>query len=112
METNPYREPPALAGLRFALEVLAWISIYFAFGWPYLIITVALLSTLTVRGDKHPIIIAVPGKLRIVLEIVVFAAGAVAIYLVWRIPSVSAYTLIVAIMFASSHRRMKFLWHH
>lgn len=112
METEPYHEPAALAALRFALEVVAWVSIYFAWGLPFLILVVALLSTLTVRGDKHPVVIAIPGKLRIALEIAVFAAGAVAMYQVWKIPSVSAFALVVAIMFVSSRRRMHFLWHH
>jgi hypothetical protein len=109
LETDPYREPPALAALRFALEVAAWIAIYFAFGWPFAIVAVALLALFSVRGDKHRVIVAIPGWLRIIFELIVFAAGAFAIYRVWSFPSVSLYTLVVAIMFASSHRRMRFL---
>ena len=109
MATDPYREPPALAALRFALEVIAWIALYFAFGWPFAILAVALLALFSVRGDKHRVFVAIPGWLRIILEIVVFVAGAVAIHRVWSFPSVSLYTLVVAIMFASSHRRMRFL---
>ncbi|MGQ0814593.1 MAG: hypothetical protein ACT4O1_09015 [Gemmatimonadota bacterium] len=112
METNPYREPSALAGLRFALEVLAWVTIYFAFGWPFMILALALLALLNVPGDKHRVIVPIPGKLRIVLEIAVFVAGGIAIYRVWSFPSVSIYSLVVAIMFVSSHRRMRFLWQH
>ena len=112
MVTDPYREPPALAALRFGLEVVAWIALYFAFGWPYAVLAIALLSVFSVRGDKHKVIVAIPGKLRILLEAAVFLAGALAVYRVWSVPSVSVYLLIVAIMFASSHRRMNFLWHH
>lgn len=119
METEPYREPPALAALRFALEVTAWVAIYFAWGWPFLILAVALLSLLSVPGDKHRVVIAVPGKLRIALEILVFAAGVVGVYQVirrtsggWSVPATSLLTLVIAVMFVSSHRRMMFLWNH
>ena len=107
-----YREPPALAALRFMLELFAWIAIYFAWGWPLLILAVAALSVFNVRGDKHRVVIAVPGKLRIAIELVVLLAGAFAAYRVWSVPSTSAYSLAVAIMFVSSHRRMVFLWQH
>lgn len=112
METDPYREPPALAALRFALEVTAWVAIYFAWGWPFLIIAVAMLSLLSVPGDKHKVVIPISGKLRIALEIVVFAAGVAGAYLVWSVPSASVLALFFAIMFVSSHRRMMFLWNH
>jgi hypothetical protein len=110
--TDPYREPPALAALRFALEVFAWFALYFAFGWPVAVLAIALLSLFSVRGDKHKVVVPIPGKLRILLELIVFLGGAFAVYRVWSIPSVSAYLLFVASMFVSSHRRMSFLWHH
>lgn len=112
METDPYREPPALAALRFALEVVAWIAIYFAWGWPFLIVAVALLSLLNVPGDKHVVVIPIPGKVRIAIELFVFIAGIVACYQIRSIPSASALSLAIAIMFVSSHRRMTFLWSH
>ena len=112
METNPYREPPVLAGLRFALELIAWVAIYFAWGWPFVILAMALLSLFNVRGDKHRVAVAIPGKLRILIELIVFVAGAVACYKVWAVPSTSAYSLAVAVMMMSSHRRMVFLWNH
>jgi hypothetical protein len=112
LETDPYREPPALAALRFALEVAAWIAIYFAWGWPFLIVAVALLSLLNVPGDKHVVVIPISGKIRILIELAVFAAGIYACYLIWSVTSVSAFSLAVAIMFVSSHRRMLFLWNH
>jgi hypothetical protein len=105
--------------LRFALEVTAWVAIYFAWGWPFLILAVALLSLFSVPGDKHKVVIAVPGKLRIALEVLVFAAGVVGAYQVmrrtsggWSVPATSALALIIAVMLASSHRRMMFLWNH
>lgn len=110
--TNSYQEPPALAALRFLLEVVAWVAIYFAWGWPFLILAVALLSSLSVPGDKHKVIVSIPGKARIVLELGLFIAGAVACYRVWNVPSTSGYSLAVAVMFVSSHRRMMFLWKH
>lgn len=110
MATELYKEPPALAALRFGLEVVAWVAIYFAWGWPFLILTIALLSSLSVPGDKHKVVVSIPGKARIALELAVFVAGAVACYRVWQVPSTSAYCLAVAVMFASSHRRMRFLW--
>lgn len=101
-----------LAGLRFALEVVAWVAIYFAWGWPFLILAIALLAALSVPGDKHKVIIPIPGKARILLEIAAFVAGGIASYRVWSFPSTSIYALVVAVMFVSSHRRMTFLWNH
>jgi hypothetical protein len=112
LETDPYREPAALAALRFGLEVVAWIAIYFAWGWPYLILAIAILALLNVPGDKHTVFIPIPGKLRILIEIAVFVAGVVACYRVWSIPSASAFSLAIAVMFVSSHRRMMFLLSH
>ena len=112
METDPYREPPALAALRFGLEVTAWIAIYRAWGWPFLVLAVAILSVFSVPGDKHKVVIPISGKLRIALEIIVFVAGVAGAYLVWSVPSASALALIFAVMFVSSHRRMTFLWNH
>jgi hypothetical protein len=112
LETDPYREPPALAALRFGLEVVAWIAIYFAWGWPLLIVAIALLSLLNVPGDKHMVVIPIAGKARIGIELAVFVAGIVGCYLIWSVPSASAFSLAVAIMFVSSHRRMMFLWSH
>jgi hypothetical protein len=109
LETSPYREPPALAALRFALEVVAWVAIHFAFGWPFAVVAVAVLALFSVRGDKHRVIVPIPGWLRVILEILVFAAGGYAVYHAWSFPSISIYTLFIAIMFASSHRRMRFL---
>jgi hypothetical protein len=110
LETDPYREPAALAALRFALEVFAWIAIYFAWGWPFLILAVAVLSVFSVPGDKHKVVIPISGKARIALEIIVFVAGVAGAYLVWSVPSASVVALIIAVMFVSSHRRMIFLW--
>lgn len=109
METEPYREPAGLAALRFALEVMAWVAIHFAFGWPFAVVAVAVLALFGVRGDKHRVIVPIPGWLRIVLEIAVFVAGGLAVARILSFPSVSIYSLLVAIMFVSSHRRMKFL---
>lgn len=110
--TDPYREAPALAALRFALEVIAWVAIHFAFGWPFLALAVVALSIFSVPGDKHLVVVPIPGILRIILELAVFVAGAVAIFQTWSFPPVSVYTLIVALMFVSSHRRLRFLLQH
>jgi hypothetical protein len=112
LETEPYREPPTLAGLRFILELIAWIAIYFAWGWIPLVFAVAALALLSVPGDKHMVVIRVPGPLRILIEAVVAAAGIFAAAQAWSVTAAGTLLIAFAFLFAASRRRLRWLWQH
>jgi hypothetical protein len=112
LEINPYREPPALAALRFALEPAAWIAIYFAWGFVPLVLAIAAVSVFSVPGDKHMVVIKTPGKVRILIELALAVAGVAAAHQAWRIPPASVLLLAFAVLFAASRRRLRWLWQH
>lgn len=110
--TDTFRESPALAAMRFILEVIAWVSIYFAWGWLALIIAVALLAIPSTPGDKHMVILPIPGKLRLLIEAGVGIAGVAAAHRVWSIPPVGTLLFFYALLFAASRQRVRWLWQH
>jgi hypothetical protein len=112
LETEPYREPATLVALRFALELIAWIAIYFAWGWIPLVFAVAALALLSVPGDKHMVVIKIAGPLRILVEAVVAAAGVIAAGRAWSTTAAGALLFAFAVLFAASRRRMRWLWQH
>ncbi len=112
METEPYREPPAVAALRFVLEVIAWIAIYFAWGWVPLALAMAALSLLSVPGDKHMVVIRVSGPVRIVVELVVVIAGTAAARQAWSTGAAAALLLAFVVLFAAARTRLRWLWQH
>ena len=112
METDTFQEQPALAALRFILEFVSWVAIYFAWGGVPLALAVAALTLFSVPGDKHRVFIRVPGPLRIAIEVAVVVAGAAAAYKVWLIPSASVLLFFNAMLFVASRRRLTWLLHH
>ena len=112
METDTYQELPALAALRFILEVVSWVAIYFAWGWIPLALAISALTLFSVPGDKHRVFIRVPGPVRIALEVALAVAGTAAAYQVWLIPSASALLFFNGILFVASRRRLTWLVHH
>ncbi|MFQ5610311.1 MAG: hypothetical protein ACE5F8_08600 [Woeseiaceae bacterium] len=65
------------AGLRFAVELIAWVAGPWAAslwsGWlilPTLIVLVAMPSLFSTPGDKRQVVVATPGPIRVVIELV------------------------------------------
>ncbi len=103
------------AGLRFSVEVIAWVAgPWMAFTWsvwalfPVLAILVALPATFSTPGDKNTILVPTPGPIRIFIELLLYAVAAVAPWFVW--PGWLAITsgLIVALSIALGFPR--FVW--
>ena len=72
---HPY-DTPLTSGLRFLVEVIAWVSGPWAAAqlsmwliFPALIILIGLPSVFSTRGDKRHIVVVTPGPLRVLLEI-------------------------------------------
>ncbi len=75
---SPY-DTPASSGLRFLVEVVAWIAGPWAVAdltgqtWaavPAAIVLLALPSVFSTPGDKNQVIVATPGPIRLVIELV------------------------------------------
>ena len=109
MATDRYRESPALAAARFLLEVIAWIAIYFAWGWVPLVFAVVTLAFFNVPGDKHIVGVKVSGPIRIALEVAVAIAGVAAAHAVLSFPPAGTLLLVYAIMFVASRQRLRWL---
>ncbi|MBI4544833.1 MAG: hypothetical protein HY703_06545 [Gemmatimonadetes bacterium] len=106
-----FHDPPTLAASRFLLEVVAWVAIYFAWGWIALVFAIAALSLFTVPGDKHFVLVRIPGRLRILLEAATALLGVVAAA---RVLGVDAALLLLGaqtVFFLAAHRRCVWLWH-
>ena len=103
-------EPRWHATLRFALELAAWIAIYFAWGIFALAAAVAALTIFSVPGDKHRVIVRVPGAARVSLELMVSLAGAAAAWQVrgpvWGLVLLAGTAALVA----TAYRRWRWLW--
>ncbi|MNC89519.1 hypothetical protein D3C83_54670 [compost metagenome] len=67
---------------------------------------------LSVPGDKHRVFVPVPGKLRLLLEVLVALAGVWAAHTAWSIPWASALLMATAVTFVASRARVRWLWQH
>lgn len=81
---------PLSAGLRFAVELIAWITGPWAVaqwsGWlvlPALLVLVGLPAVFSTRNDKYYVVIATPGPARVLIELLLYAVAATAPWLVW-----------------------------
>ena len=91
------------SGLRFAVEVIAWVAGPWAAGqvalWlatPALVLLVGLPSVISTTGDKRQVVVPTPGPLRAVLEFLLHVIAIVAPWLVWPPVVADVMTLVVA----------------
>jgi hypothetical protein len=112
LATEPYREAPALAALRFILEVISWVAIYFAWGWVPLALVVAALSLFCVPGDKHLVAIKVKGPVRLGIEALAALAGVAAAYLSASIWVAGGLLVAFLVVYAASRTRLEWLSRH
>ena len=99
---HPY-DTPFTSGLRFLVEIIAWVAGPWAAsqwaGWliaPALIILIGLPSLFSTSGDKRQVIVATPGPLRVVIELFLHGAAVAASWLVWPAWLAIVSTIIVA----------------
>lgn len=84
-------DTPLSAGLRFAAELIAWISAPWAvsslLGWPaafaLLAVLLALPAVFSTPGDKKTIIVATPGPVRIGIELLLHIVALIAPLMIW-----------------------------
>ncbi len=98
------------------MEVIAWvsgpwavaqISIWFIF--PALILLIGLPSVFSTTGDKRQIVVATPGPLRVLLEIVLHLVAAAGPWVIWPAWIASISTLFVVAALVMGFPRIKWL---
>ena len=110
---SPY-DTSASAGLRFAIEIVAWVAGPWAAaeltgsGWaivPALVALVALPALFNTPGDKNTTGIPTPGPLRILIEMLLLVVAIAGAWIVWPAWAAAAVTVIgVAMVFTGRHR--------
>jgi len=113
--THPY-DSPLSSGLRFLTEILGWVACTLAaynqsvwLAIPALIILVGLPTVFSTPGDKKQVIVATPGPLRLILEIVLFVLFVVCAWAVWPTWMAIITTVVVVAAFVTGLPRAKWL---
>lgn len=112
--SHPF-DTPASAGLRFFVEVIAWVAGPWAAAqqslWlivPALILLVGLPAIFSTPGDKRQIVVATSGPLRVILELGLQAVAIAGPWVIWPVWLAGAVTLVVAVALAAGLPRT--LW--
>ena len=112
--SHPF-DTPVSAGLRFFVEVIAWVAGPWAAAqlspWlivPVLILLVGLPAIFSTPGDKKQIVVATPGPLRVILELGLHAVAIAAPWVIWPVWLAGAATFVVAAALAAGIPRT--LW--
>ena len=99
---SPY-DTYASGSLRFLMELVAWLAGPWAAadltgsGWaaiPALALLLVLPSVFSTPGDKHRVVIATPGPVRLIIELILIAAAVAGAWFAW--PAWLALTTTVA----------------
>lgn len=102
----------ASASLRFAIEVLAWVSGPWAMAaispWliaPTAVVLIGLVGVFSTPGDKTKIVVATPGPLRMFIEFALHAIVAIAPWFVWpQWAAIGCVVVVVASLIAGIPR--------
>ena len=73
-----------------------------------LVVLVALPAVFSVPGDKHQVIIPVPGPVRFTLELDLAIVGGIAAWLAWPVSAAIAATIVIVLAQLTGRRRS--LW--
>ncbi|MBI3961311.1 MAG: hypothetical protein HY335_01060 [Deinococcus sp.] len=102
------RDPPPLAVWRLALELAAWVVLWLAWGMGAVGLAVLALSLFNTPGDKRVVIVAVPGPVRLLVEVAVELAGVYAAYRLWGWLAVG-FLLVYVLHLIAAHERLRWL---
>ena len=103
---------------RFAIEVVAWVAGPWAVAeltgtWlaiiPTLIVLIALPGVFSTNGDKRHVVVAVPGRIRFLIELILAVVAIVSAFLVWTPVGGSIVAAVAALMLISGLTRVKWL---
>jgi hypothetical protein len=74
-----------------------------------LAILVALPGVFSTTGDKRYVVVAVPGRIRLLIEIVLAAVAIYSAFVVWTYIGAIVVAVITVVMFVSGARRARWL---
>ena len=114
---SPY-DTPVSSGLRFLMELIAWTAGPWAVAdlagswWaavPAAAVLVAVPAMFSTRGDKRQAIVAVPGIVRLLIEIDLMTVAVVGAVIAWPIEAAVGAIIIVAAAALTGIRRARWL---
>lgn len=120
-ETEKFDNPldtVASGASRFAVEIAAWVAGPWAAAglagtWiatiPTLIVLIALPGAFSTVGDKRQVVVAVPGRVRLLIELVLIAVAISSAFLVWTPIGGIIVAVLAALMLVTGFRRAKWL---
>jgi hypothetical protein len=104
----------AASGLRFATELVAWVATPWALaGHSWLLAALSVVALIglptlfSTPGDKANVIIAVPGRITILLVLLQLAAAVVSSWLAWSAWAAVSVTLLAAATLVTERRRWR-----
>ena len=110
-------DTPLSSGLRFLVEVIAWVAgPWMASQWsawliaPTIVVLVGLPAVFSTPGDKNQIIVSTPGPARVVIEVLLHTASALAPWWVWPDWLAIVSGVIVVAALATGIPRTRWLW--
>jgi hypothetical protein len=111
-----YFDTPVSGGLRFGVEVLAWVAGPWAAGqvdvWliaPVVVVLVGLPAVFSTKGDKNKIVVATPGPVRAAIELFLHVVAVVGAWYAWPVAVAVVATVIVAAALVAGLPRMRWL---
>lgn len=114
--THPL-DHPVSGALRFLAELLAWVAGPWAAAtvslWlvpPALLVLVALPAVCSTVGDKRQVVVATPGRARLMIEGALHAVAVLAPWVVWPPAGALAAGGVVAAAVLTGWRRSRWLW--
>lgn len=105
-------DTPVSGGLRFGVEIVAWVAGPWAAGqvsvWlilPVLMVLVGLPAVFSTKGDKRQVVVATPGPVRAVIELFLHVVAVVAAWYAWPpVVAVVATVIVVAALVVGAPR--------
>ena len=109
-------DTPVSGGLRFGVEVVAWVAGPWAAGqvsaWlilPAAVMLIGLPAVFSTRGDKHQVLVATPGPVRAVIEVLLHVVAVVGAWYSWPTWAAVVATVIVMAALVTGVPRMRWL---
>jgi hypothetical protein len=112
---SPY-DTVTSSALRFGVEVIAWIAgpmaaaELFDTGWaaiPALIVLVGIPAVFSTPGDKQQVVVATPGRIRVLIEFALHAVAAAGAFIAWpTLLAVAAILVVCGSLLAGTPRML------
>lgn len=112
---HPY-DTAVSAGLRFAVEIIAWIAgpwavadVTFWLWPPAMVLLIGLPAVFSTRGDKRKVLVPTPGPVRVLIELLLHVVAIAGAWLAWSPLIAAPATLVVAAALVTGFPRLRWL---